>query len=152
MSIPPLPAGLPADARHDVANRLHSLAIRLLRHVRAVDAEVGLSPQRGSLLSVLVFAGPRTVSELAAIEQVTPAAISRIVDGLEREGLARRERDASDRRIVRVVATPAGHRALERGRRARVARVAGLLEDLSGGELTRLDRALRPLARAAEKM
>ncbi len=148
MSIPPLPRGLPDDLRHQVANRLHSVAIRLLRYARAVDAEVGLSPQRGSLLSVLVFVGPRTISELAAVEQVTPAAISRIADGLEASGLARRERDQEDRRVVRLAATPAGRRLLERGRRARVERLAGLLAPLAGDELAKLGQALTALTKA----
>jgi DNA-binding MarR family transcriptional regulator len=38
-----------------------------------------------------------------------------IVDDLEREGLARRERDAQDRRRHAVQVTPAGRKVLRRG-------------------------------------
>ena len=41
---------------HRIADRLHSAAIHLLRGVRRADRETGLSPQRLSALSVVVFA------------------------------------------------------------------------------------------------
>ncbi len=65
-SIPKVPAGLPRGRRHRTANQLHSVAIRVLRAVRDVDVESGLSGPRLSLLSVVVFASPVPVTTLAA--------------------------------------------------------------------------------------
>jgi len=69
-----------------VADRLHSAAIHLLRRVRKQDVATGEGPARLSALSVLVFGGQKTLSELAAAEQVKPPTMSRIVAGLARNG------------------------------------------------------------------
>src|ERR687895_1900718 len=103
-----------------VADRLHSAAIHLLRRLRVEDEALGLSAPRLSVLSVLVFAGPKRIGELARIEQVEPPTMTRLVDGLVRDRLAVREADPDDARAVRVRATPAGTRALRRGRERRV--------------------------------
>jgi DNA-binding MarR family transcriptional regulator len=145
--IPPLPRSLPDDTPHQVANRLHSIAIHVLRAARAEDAAAGLTPERLSLLSVLVYGGPATLGALAAAEQVTPPAITRSVSALVQDGLVRREPVAGDRRAVLVRATPAGRRLVEAGRRRRVRRIAALLGGLSPAELAALDRGLQALAR-----
>ncbi|MGK7312805.1 MAG: MarR family winged helix-turn-helix transcriptional regulator [Candidatus Longimicrobiales bacterium M2_2A_002] len=117
-----------AVSSEELADRVHSLAMQLLRRVRAADFESALSEARLSALSVLVFSGPRTVGELAAADQVTAPTMSRLVTALEREGYVRRETDTDDGRRVRVVATAEGVRALSEARRQRVSRVAGFLE------------------------
>lgn len=116
------------------ADRIHSAAIHLLRRVGEVDEEMGLSRARASALSVLVFAGPRTLSELARAEHVTPATMSRLVAGLEREGLVRREPHADDARAAWLHATPKGRRTLERGRARRTALLDSLFAGLSARE------------------
>jgi DNA-binding MarR family transcriptional regulator len=125
----------------DTADRLHSAAIHLLRRVRASDVETGLSPSRLSLLSVLVFGGPRTPSELAAAEQVRLPTISGLLAGLEAEGLVRRTPHPGDRRAVRITATAKGRRLLQRGRTRRLEHLAELLEPLSAAELATLAEA-----------
>src|SRR5918993_886010 len=81
-----------------LADQLHSAAIHLLRGLRGQDAASGLTAPRLSALSVLVFGGPRTVSALAAAEQVRVPTMTRLVQGLKREGLVTSEVDPSDRR------------------------------------------------------
>lgn len=142
MSSPPLPEGIPDDAIHRAANQLHSLAIHLLRAVRTVDPESGLSPERASLLSVLVYGGTRAVGELARAEQLTPPAITRTVRALEEEGLVRRRRDPDDQRRVLVEPTEAGRRRMERARARRIERLAPALEPLPEVELAHLKIAL----------
>jgi len=84
---------------------------------------------------VLVFGGPRSLSRLAAAEQVRLPTMSRIVAGLERAGLAPREPDPGDRRASVI------HATLRRGHRRRVAALAALLAPLDGGRLAELERA-----------
>ena len=117
-----------AVSSEELADRVHSLALQLLRRVRAADFESTLSEARLSALSVLVYSGPRTVGELAAADQVTAPTMSRLVTALEREGYVRRETDSDDGRRVRVVVTPEGVRALSEARRQRVSRVADFLD------------------------
>jgi DNA-binding MarR family transcriptional regulator len=145
VSSPPLPAGL-ADTRvNRVANRFHSAAIHLLRRARAVDRASGLTAERLSLLSVLAYAGPMTVSGLAEAEQVSRPAISRSLKSLQRLGLARTERGTADRRQVRVRATAKGRRLMEEGRKRRLSRIAADLADLDDGEIAALEEAVRVL-------
>src|SRR5919199_3299808 len=92
----------------EVANRLHSAAIHLLRQVRREDRHSGLSAARLSALSVLVFGGPLTVGRLAEIEQVRSPTMSRVVDQLAADGLVEREPGTSDSRQTFVRATDAG--------------------------------------------
>ena len=130
-----------------VADRLHSAAIHLLRRLRVEDEALGISAPRLSVLSVLVFAGPHRIGELARIEQVEPPTISRLVDGLVRDGLAVREPDPDDARAVRVRATPTGGRTLRRGRARRVETLRIRLATLSPAELAALGEGVEVLER-----
>jgi DNA-binding MarR family transcriptional regulator len=130
-----------------VANELNTTAIHALRAARAADIDSGLSPERLSLLSVLVYAGPRTMSQLARAEQVTRPAITRIVSALEAAGLATREPVAGDRRTTLVRATAGGRAVLEDARRRRVEMLAKLLQAATPDELDLVSRALAVVRR-----
>ena len=134
-----------------VAARLHSAAIQLLRRLRREDDALGLTAPRLSVLSVLVFAGPRTLGELATAEQVRPPTMTRLVAALERKGLLRRMADSSDGRIVRVAATPKGKSLLLRGRGKRVSALSRELSVLSTDELRTLEAAVALLERIAPR-
>src|SRR5215208_7560323 len=83
-----------AEKTSDLADRLHSAAIHLLRRLRREDDASGLAAPKLSALSVVVHAGPLTLGALAAAEQVRPPTMTRIVAALEAEGLVTREADA----------------------------------------------------------
>ena len=132
---------MPEHKTEDVADKLHSASIHLLRRAAEEDRDAGLSRARLSALSVVVFRGPLTLGELATAEGVRSATMSGIVNGLERDGLVRRRPHGTDRRAVQVEATAAGRRLLERARARRIALVASKLGDLSAAELDVLRRA-----------
>jgi len=132
----------------DVADRLHSTAIHVLRRVRAEDVASGLSPARLSALSVVVFGGPVTLGQLAQAEQVSAPTMTRLVAGLEEDGLVERGDDEGDRRVVWIRATKRGVRLLEEGRRRRVAALGRALSTLSRAELSVLNEALDLIRRA----
>jgi DNA-binding MarR family transcriptional regulator len=82
-------------------------------------------------------------------------ALTRVVDGLERRGLVRRERSRRDRRAVEIAITPAGRRQAQGGKRIVVELLNQLVEPYSGREietlisllqrlLTHLQRAMTP--------
>lgn len=137
----------PDVATKAVANRLHSAAIHLLRHVRRTDERTGLSPARLSVLSVLVFGGPTTISDLAEAEQVSPPTMSRLVSALEGQGLVERKPDVHDGRVVHVAATPEGARLLLQARRARVELLATRIGDLDPSDIELLGKASEILER-----
>ena len=127
--------------RFEIADKLHSAAIHLLRRLRAEDAATELSAPRLSALSVVVFAGPVALSDLAAAEQVRLPTISRLVKDLEAEGLVRREKAQGDARVQRVSATARGKKLLQEGRRRRIERLAADLEELTPAEWRLLGEA-----------
>ena len=137
----------PAREVEAVADRLHSAALHLLRRLRAEDDELGISPPRLSALSVVVFAGPLPIGELATAEGVAPPTMTRLVDGLERDGLVRREADPDDRRGVLVRATAQGSRVLTKGRRRRLEVLALELRGLSPAELDTIARGAELIER-----
>ncbi|MEP7060642.1 MAG: MarR family transcriptional regulator [Actinomycetota bacterium] len=130
-----------------MAERLHSAAIQLLRRVRVRDGEPGLSASRLSALSVIVATGPLTIGELAATQGVRSPTMTRVIDGLERDGLAMREPHPDDGRSVRVRATGMGRLALSRGRQYRVTELSAELTELGAEDLATLDRAAALLER-----
>jgi len=133
---------VPAEA---VADRLHSAAIHLLRQLRKEDDASGLSAPRLSALSVVVFGGPLTLGQLAAAEQVKPPTMTRIVTGLEKDGLVQRVGDDRDRRLTRIQATARGHKVLAAGRARRIEKLAAAVRRLGGAELAELTRGVQLL-------
>lgn len=139
-----------ANATQRVADQLHSASIHFLRRVAREDEAGGIGPARLSALSVIVHAGPLNLGELASAEQVRPPTMTRIVNGLEEDGLVRRSTGA-DRRVTELRATAKGVRALERARARRLALVRSGLRGLSKADLAALGRAaevMEGLARA----
>lgn len=133
----------------DVATRLHSAAIHLLRRLRTEDAASGLSAPQLSALSVVVFGGPVTLGDLARAEQVRPPTISRLVAGLVRAGLVETVPDPNDRRVQRVKATARGRALLEGGRARRVKRLTRDLERLDRHEFAVVAEAIATIERVA---
>jgi len=131
----------------NVADRLHSAAIHLLRRVRKQDTASGEGPARLSALSVLVFGGPKTLKELAATEQVKAPTMSRIVAGLERSRLVEITEDSEDARRLRIAPTAKGTRLLQKARERRIVDLASQLERLTDEELSRIGDAVEILRR-----
>lgn len=133
----------------DVAARLHSASIRLLRTLRREDDGSGLSAPRLSALSVVVFGGPVSLAELAEAEQVRPPTMSRIVDALVQRGFVTREPAPGDRRSVRIMATADGISLLQAGRERRVHALIRRLGRLADSERRALARGVEILERVA---
>lgn len=126
-----------------IADRIHSAAIRLLRRLRNADAAAGISAPKYSALSVLVFAGPQTLKDIAAAEQVRPPTMSRLIAELEAEGFVTKQQDKNDLRVVRIAATGKGRALLETGRKRRLAMLTDQVRALG-------ERDRQTLARAAD--
>src|SRR5436305_11230130 len=129
----------------ELADRLHSAAIHLLRRVATVDAGSGLSPARLSALSVIVYTGPLMMTALARAERVSPATITSTVTGLESAGLVTRARTGTDARSVMVEATARGREVLAEGRRRRVGVLAAAFDALPETDRAALAQGLDAL-------
>jgi DNA-binding MarR family transcriptional regulator len=131
------------------ADAIHSAAIHLLRSLRRQDARLGVGPAGLSVLSVLVFGGPKTIGQLAEIEQVRKATMSRIVKSLERWGMVQKL-GGTDRRSIVVHATPTGRTVMRRGRANRLAVLEQRLERLHESDIALLVRAAQLIARVSK--
>ena len=115
----------------DVADRIHSAAIHLLRSLRGRDKTLGVSGARLSALSVLYFAGPMTLSQLARAEDVKLPTMSRLVKDMVLEQLVTRGPADDDRRALVVDMTPKGRSLFMRARVNRLMALTTSLENLT---------------------
>jgi DNA-binding MarR family transcriptional regulator len=131
----------PVDA--ELPARIHSAVLHLLRRLAREDRALGESPARLSALSVLVFGGPRTFAALARIEGVRAPTMTRLVAGMEADGLVSRQPDPTDGRAMLVSATDRGRALLLEGRQRRIAAMTQLLDRLAPDERNLLAEAAR---------
>jgi DNA-binding MarR family transcriptional regulator len=99
-----------------------------------------------------VFGGPLTLGQLAAAEQVKPPTMTRIVTGLEKEGLVQRIGDIRDRRLTHIRATSKGRVVLAAGRARRVKKLAAAVGRLGSPELAQLKRGVQVLGEVIDSM
>jgi DNA-binding MarR family transcriptional regulator len=135
----------------DVANRLRPVLLQVVRELRREVHPLGVTGGQVSLLVQIKRKPSIGVRELAALERVSPAAMSGAVDRLERAGLVQRRPDADDRRRQGLTVSPAGERVLRAVKRRRTAWLASRLERLSPAELEAVDAAIEPLASLLEE-
>ena len=133
-----------------LSRTLHSAALHLLRDLRTQDSASGIGPSQLSALSVIVFGGPKSLHDLAHAEQVQPPTMSKIVDALVQQGLARREVNSSDRRSITIFPTPKGMQVMKEGRDRREKRLIEMLRRLKQDEIRDLQRATEILTRILE--
>lgn len=72
---------------------------------RSVEADWGMTGPRVTVLVMLAQARSLTMGEIASTLEVTPRAVTRLVDGLEADGWVIRARDPHDKRVVHVTCT-----------------------------------------------
>lgn len=81
-----------------------------------------------AVLEALYHLGPMTAGEVSQKILKSGSNLTTVIDNLERDGLVRRERDASDRRVIHVHLTEAGASKLEA---VLPGHVAALVEEFS---------------------
>jgi DNA-binding MarR family transcriptional regulator len=134
----------------ELASRLRLNINRLHRRLRQ-ESLAGLSPAQASALGAIYRLENPTLGELAAIEQVQPPTMTRIVASLQESGMITRVTDAADRRSARVRITPAGRRALDRIRTLKNAFLTRRLADLSAEEQSRAEELVALLEHLLEE-
>ena len=138
-SSPDIERAAPAD-REQLATRLNTVAIHLLRRLSREDAALDSTPARLSALSVLA-GGPITLGTLARTEHVTAPSMTRLVTALERDMLVERIPSAQDGRKVFVRITDAGRNVLGTGQDRRVKALMAWLDPVGADGLRCLDDA-----------
>lgn len=120
-----------------------SVAIEeLVRFFRRLSPDTGLSLTAVATLSSLDRNGPGRLTELAAQQGVTQPAMTQLVTRLQEAGLAERQADPDDGRVVRVRITDTGRSELLRRRTVRSDRLSTLFDRLSAQDQAALTAAL----------
>ena len=130
-----------------IADALRPALLRIGRELRREARAVGVSPEQVALLVSIKYSPGIGVRELAARERVTPPALTKHVDRLERDGLVVRTPSSDDRRRVGLTLTDEGQRVLRRVRSRRTAWLASRLRELDADELAAVEAAVEPLLR-----
>jgi DNA-binding MarR family transcriptional regulator len=154
---PPQEAGSLAGVSRKEVVGLSELVVRLVLVSRSLER---VRPRRGPDLSPhavratlhLFQHGQGTVGELAEGLGVSMGWASRIADELERVGHVLRERDADDRRVVRLRLSDGAMRLAEDMYRERGRAVAEALALLSREERGTVERFLRDLTERLEAL
>ena len=134
-----------------VAEALRPTLMRISRELRREARAVGVSPEQVSLLAAIKVEPGIGVRELAGRERISPPAMTKHVDRLERDGLVARTPNPADRRRVGLALTDEGQRALRRVRSRRTAWLATRLRGLTHDELAALAAAVEPLSRLLDE-
>ena len=120
----------------------------------------GISPSQYNILRILRGARPKAarISEIAERMVTRDPDVTRLVDRLMKQGLARRERDSDDRRVVLVEITGAGLALLSRLDGPAGEYTEGAMAGLKPQQLRTLDTLLnevragiRPIGRESEE-
>lgn len=135
------------------ATLLASVSV-LLRRVRQVPTEGGLTMPERTALSSLDRSGPTTSAALAREVQITAQAMGATVSALRARGLVERRPDPDDGRRVVLTVTEAGRQALKDKRNARTELVAQALTSgaFTPTELKQLTAAATLLERLAQNI
>ncbi|MBV9841005.1 MAG: MarR family transcriptional regulator [Sphingomonadaceae bacterium] len=123
------------------AEALRDFYLRSHRVIDRIMIAQGASFARARLLIYVAEQGPIRSIDLATNFGYAPRTVTEAVDGLERDGLVRRDPDPNDRRAKRISLTDEGVLAAEsaeRSRRGHIERVFSALSAEEREEMVRL--------------
>jgi DNA-binding MarR family transcriptional regulator len=145
----------PADDLLERCLARYGHMMRALLHVRATSGswnEVNVTLPQIRVLSLLAgHAGGLSGRTLAGLLGVGPSAVTPLVDRLVDHGYVRREEDRQDRRITRLLLTPAGGSVLHQMAAGRREVLAEVLHQLTPEELAIVERAFGLVAEGVQR-
>jgi DNA-binding MarR family transcriptional regulator len=143
---------LASTAEQPLAETAAHLRLVIGRAARRMRQEAGteLRPSIASALVTVELHGPLTPSELADVERVKRPTATRILRGLEKEGLVQRTPDPNDGRSALISITAEGRDRLRRLRQRKNAYLARRMRDLDAVEVAALERAAEIIERLLE--
>jgi DNA-binding MarR family transcriptional regulator len=95
---------------------------------------------------------PATAGDIAEAARLSPAAVSGMLDELERDGIVTRVRSDSDRRRVLVTLTDEGRDLLKKRRRLWVKRWESALEDVPERDLAAAAEVMRRIGTLLDRI
>ena len=133
-----------SGAMRDFYHRSHRLINRIM-------TAQGASFARARILSEIARAGTLRSTDLASALSYAPRTVTEAIDGLERDGLVRRDPDPVDRRAKHISLTTAGEAAVKTAEASRIDYIESVYGALSADECEEIVRVVGKLnARLAE--
>jgi len=129
------------SATEELAASFASVFLRLTRLLDKRMAREGASLARTRVLLMIQRRGAVKATEIAELFGLAPGTVTDTLDGMERQGLIRREPDPKDRRAKRIVITDTGRQAVaatEPIRRELTGQVIGSLDSEEREALARI--------------
>lgn len=151
----PQSAGLARESdaeRFSAAWEEFAAAIRRARSRASERSDGELTPAQFRLLAALEDAPSLSVGELAQEAGVSSPTATRMLDGLEQDGIVSREREQDDRRRIAVRPTARGKRALAAARKRLDEAREQIYAQLTAEERAQAERLLPRLAEAIEQL
>ena len=143
-------------ALQDVVRDIQRLFPPIMRHLeeQAQYEVTGLDVTPAQMDALLVLYEPSSMpmGELASQLGLTESAATRLVDRLVKMNLVRRDRDETDRRVVRVRLSPYGRQLAELVFERREARFQRVLSRLSKADQDSLIRGLTALLKVFQDL
>jgi MarR family transcriptional regulator, transcriptional regulator for hemolysin len=136
---------MPIDLENDLLILLSDVA----RHMRTYGDQLakahGMTRAQLIILARLELQPELSQNELAALAEVAPMTIARLIDRLEARGLVKRCPDPQDRRIWRLRLTPAAAPLLREINRFRAKLHSALTKEIDVAVLKTMTRGLRQM-------
>jgi DNA-binding MarR family transcriptional regulator len=142
-------APAPAQVADEFFSLYHVLRRYVDRHVEAAMGDANIPMACSKLLGILTEHGPRRFTELARITGTGARSLTQTVDTLERDGLAQRKPDPTDRRATLVTITELGAATYTRAAGPKQEAFEHLFGALSAEERASFSAALRLLRERA---
>ncbi|HEY3955862.1 MAG TPA: MarR family transcriptional regulator [Streptosporangiaceae bacterium] len=138
---------------NEIAGALRVAVGLLMRRMRQVRTEDGLTMPEISALARLDRGGPTTASALARVEQISPQSMGATLAALEARGVVGRRPDPGDGRRAVISVTDAGRRLLRTRRHAKTDHLARALEaEFTPAELGQLSASTPLIERLAQRI
>ncbi|MBE7188222.1 MarR family winged helix-turn-helix transcriptional regulator [Jatrophihabitans endophyticus] len=135
----------------DEAVRLRRVVMRLARTFNAGATDEDLTPTQASVLGLLATRGPLAISAVAALENINPSMMSRVVGKLDARGLISRTPDPNDLRAATVSISRSGRAVQSRVKNRRAAAIQHAAEGLTPEQHAALVAALPALEALAPR-
>jgi DNA-binding MarR family transcriptional regulator len=123
---------------------------------QAMADHIGINRTDARCADLIDQAGGMTAGELARAAGLTTGAVTAVIDRLEKAGIAQRVADPSDRRRVRIEATPKLWELSEPLLGPLLAESRPIIEELTDAEITRftefMNRVIELQARHTERV
>lgn len=105
-------SGTKDDLLQEVMNNVTAIRRLMASCMHQLDGEGNMPASQAELLLIVHQEGRPTLKELANLMQITPGAITQLVEYLERMDYVKRETSRVDRRVTQVMITAEGERKI----------------------------------------